>query len=76
MMKVTASPTRQLTGPIHLVLVRSADEVQRFIFSAQYDIDRVGFSNGRFYFDERIGEAAIRQPFLPSRRPTRKARAP
>lgn len=49
---------------IHLVLVASAQEAQRFIFSAQYDIDRVGFSNGSFQFDERIGEAAIRQAIL------------
>lgn len=49
---------------IHLILVRSADEAQRFVFSAQYDIDRVGFSNGRFYFDERIGEATIREAIL------------
>lgn len=49
---------------IHLVLVTSAQEAQRFIFSAQYDIDRVGFSNGSFQFDERVGEAAIRQAIL------------
>lgn len=49
---------------IHLVLVTSAQEAQRFTFSAQYDIDRVGFSNGSFQFDERVGEAAIRQAIL------------
>lgn len=49
---------------IHLVLVTSAQEAQRFIFSAQYNIDRVGFSNGSFQFDERVGEAAIRQAIL------------
>ena len=49
---------------IHLVLVTSAQEAQRFIFSAQYDIDRVGFSSGSFYFDERVGEAPIRQAIL------------
>lgn len=46
---------------IHLALVKTPEDARRFIFSAQYDIDRVGFSNGRFHFDERIGEAAIRQ---------------
>jgi hypothetical protein len=49
---------------IHLVLVTSAQEAQRFIFSAQYDIDRVGFSNGSFQFDERVSEAVIRQAIL------------
>lgn len=67
----TASYPRYFLGksdragkPIHLVLVASAQEAQRFVFSAQYDIDRVGFSNGSFQFDERVGEAAIRQAIL------------
>ncbi|MFS0756504.1 radical SAM protein [Noviherbaspirillum sp. 1P10PC] len=46
---------------IHLVLVKNAEEAQQFILAAQYDIDRVGYCGGRFFFDERIGEAAIRQ---------------
>jgi len=46
---------------IHLVLLRTSEDAKRFIFSAQYDIDRVGYSNGRFYFDDRVGETSIRQ---------------
>ncbi|WP_334189414.1 radical SAM protein [Noviherbaspirillum sp.] len=46
--------------PIHLVLVKSIEEARRFILAAQYDIDRVGYCDGQFFFDERISEAAIR----------------
>lgn len=46
---------------IHLVLVRTIEEAQQFILAAQYDVDRVGYCGGRFFFDECIGEAAIRQ---------------
>jgi hypothetical protein len=44
----------------HLVLLKSAEEALRYVRSAQYDIDRVSYSAGRLYFDERIGEQAIR----------------
>lgn len=46
---------------IHLVLLNTSEDARRFILSAQYDIDRVGYSNGRFYFDNQLGETSIRQ---------------
>lgn len=46
---------------IHLVLVKTAEEAQQFALAAQYDIDRVSYCGGCFFFDQRIGEAAIRQ---------------
>jgi len=46
---------------IHLILLGSSEDARRFILSAQYNIDRVGYSSGRFYFDDQIGETSIRQ---------------
>jgi hypothetical protein len=46
---------------IHLVLLKTSADARRFILSAQYDIDRVGYSNGRFYFDDQVSETSIRQ---------------
>ena len=47
--------------PIQLILVRSHAEAMQFaIDGPQYDIDRVAFSEGRFYFDPVIGEVPIR----------------
>lgn len=44
---------------IQLVLMRSAADARKFIFNAQYDVDRVGYSQGLF-FDPEVGEGAIR----------------
>lgn len=38
--------------------MQSADDAKRFIFNAQYGVDRVGFNKG-FFFDPVIGEDAI-----------------
>lgn len=47
--------------PIQLIVVRSHAEAMQFaVAGPQYDIDRVVYSEGRFYFDQTIGEAAIR----------------
>jgi len=43
---------------IQLILMQSAADAKRFIFNAQYGVDRVGFNNG-FFFDPVIGEDAI-----------------
>jgi organic radical activating enzyme len=43
---------------IQLILSNSAADVKRFIFNAQYAVDRVGFNKG-FFFDPVIGEDAI-----------------
>lgn len=46
---------------IQLVLMRSHAEAMQFVIEGpQYDIDRVAFGEGRYYFDPLIGEAAIR----------------
>lgn len=46
---------------IQLILMRSHAEAMQFaIEGPQYDIDRAAFSDGRYYFDPLIGEAAIR----------------
>jgi hypothetical protein len=50
-----------LPKPIQLILMRSHAEAMQFaVDGPQYDIDRVAYSDGRFYFDQTIGEAAIR----------------
>jgi organic radical activating enzyme len=43
---------------IQLILMHSAADAKRFIFNAQYAVDRVGFNKG-FFFDPVIGEDAI-----------------
>jgi hypothetical protein len=43
---------------IQLILMHSADDAKRFIFNAQYGVDRVGFNRG-FFFDPEIGEDVI-----------------
>ena len=46
---------------IQLVLMRSHVQAMQFaVEGPQYDIDRVAFSQGRFYFDVGIGEPTIR----------------
>ena len=45
---------------IQFILMRSAADAVKFIASAQYDADRVGYSAGRFEFDGMVGEQAIR----------------
>ncbi|MBA5606264.1 hypothetical protein H3H36_12960 [Duganella sp. FT3S] len=50
---------------IQLILMRSHAEAMQFaIEGPQYDIDRAAFSDGRYYFDPVIGEAAIWQDLL------------
>ena len=46
---------------IQLILMNSQTDAHRFIHSAQYDVDRVGYSNQQFYFDPVVGEGRIRQ---------------
>lgn len=46
---------------IQVILMHSIADASRFIFNAQYDIDRVSYSNSEFFFDPEIGEVAIRQ---------------
>lgn len=43
---------------IQLILMHSAVDAKRFIFNAQYAVDRVGFNKG-FFFDPVIGDDAI-----------------
>lgn len=45
---------------IQLILMDSATDAKRFIFNAQYAVDRVGFNKG-FFFDPLIGEDAIHE---------------
>lgn len=44
---------------IQLVLMHSAADARKFVLNAQYDVDRVGYSQG-FFFDPVVGEVAIR----------------
>lgn len=48
---------------IQVVLMASATDAKRFIFNAQYTVDRVGYNQGLLglFFDPAIGEAEIRQ---------------
>lgn len=43
---------------IQLVLMQSEADARKFIFNAQYTVDRFGYSRG-FFFDPSIGEAEI-----------------
>ncbi len=45
---------------LQVILMNSASDARKFIFNAQYTIDRVGY-NGSLFFDPSIGEATIRQ---------------
>lgn len=45
---------------IQLILMDSEADAKRFIFNAQYAVDRVGFNKG-FFFDPLIGEDAIHE---------------
>ncbi|MFS2003804.1 hypothetical protein ACEN9F_09280 [Duganella sp. CT11-25] len=45
---------------IQLILMHSSADAKRFIFNAQYGVDRVGFNKG-FFFDPLIGEDAIHE---------------
>ncbi len=44
---------------IQLVLMHSQADAFRFVYAAQYDMDRVGFTNGRFHCDPVVGEQAV-----------------
>jgi len=44
---------------IQVVLMESSSDAERFIFNAQYTVDRVGYNQGLF-FDPSIGETEIR----------------
>lgn len=53
--------SRRTDKVIQLVLMRSHLHAMQFaVEGPQYDIDRVAYSNGRFYFDLGIGEPIIR----------------
>ena len=45
---------------IQLILMNTPADVAKFIAGAQYDLDRVTFSNGHFNFDSIVGEQAIK----------------
>lgn len=45
---------------LQVVLMQSLADAERFVFNAQYQVDRVGYRQG-FIFDPATGEAAIRQ---------------
>lgn len=45
---------------IQLIIMDSEADAKRFIFNAQYAVDRVGFNKG-FFFDPMIGEDTIRE---------------
>ncbi|MYM84638.1 hypothetical protein GTP44_22145 [Duganella sp. FT50W] len=45
---------------VQVALMQSMADAQKFIFNAQYDVDRVGYSNGVFLFDSNISASAIR----------------
>ncbi len=45
---------------IQLILMNTPADAAKFIAGAQYDVDRVTFSNGNFNFDSSVGEQAIK----------------
>lgn len=45
---------------LQLVLMHSKADALRFVFNAQYDVDRVCCSNHQFHFDPAVGEETIR----------------
>lgn len=45
---------------IQLILMNTPADAAKFIAGAQYDVDRVSFSNGHFNFDSIVGEQAIK----------------
>lgn len=45
---------------IQLILMNTPADAAKFIAGAQYDVDRVTFSNGYFNFDSIVGEQAIK----------------
>lgn len=45
---------------VQLILMNTSADATKFIAGAQYDVDRVSFSAGRFHFDSTVGEQAIR----------------
>ena len=44
--------------PIQLILMRSLGGALKFIHNAQYDVDRLAYSNHRYYCDPQVGESA------------------
>lgn len=45
---------------LQVILLNSKAEAMQFVHHAQYDVDRVALSQGEFYFDQAVGEAAVR----------------
>jgi hypothetical protein len=45
---------------LQLILMNAPADAAKFIAGAQYDVDRVTFSNGQFNFDSIVGEQAIK----------------
>lgn len=43
---------------IQLILMHSPADALKFIHNAQYDVDRIGYSNQQFCFDPQVGESA------------------
>ena len=46
--------------PIQLVLMNTKADAEQFIFNAQYDVDRVGYSQHQYCYDSTLGETTIR----------------
>jgi len=44
---------------LHVILMRSHEEIMRFVNNSQYDIDRIALSNNQLYCDPAIGKDAI-----------------
>jgi len=44
--------------PIQLILMRSHTDALKFIHNAQYDLDRIAYSNNRVLCDPQVGESA------------------
>lgn len=47
--------------PIQIVRVKTQEEALRFVFNAQYDVDRVLHHENSFIFDPRTGDQTIRK---------------
>jgi len=52
---------------LQVILLNSKAEALQFVHHAQYDVDRVALSQGKFYFDQAVGEAAVRNAIATKR---------
>lgn len=53
--------SKKAAKPIQLIRVASEEDAKRFIFSGQYDVDRIGFNKHRFFCDPTLNADSVLQ---------------